>query len=99
MEVSARKLRSRLSEYLRRAQAGEEVVITSRGKPVARLLGLNRSATNAETPFLERLRLASWIRPTQRTDGESVELPESLPLPDGMNLGEAVMADRRDARR
>lgn len=39
MEVSVRDLKDHLSEYLRRVQAGEEIVVTSHGKPVGRLVG------------------------------------------------------------
>ncbi len=42
-------LRANLSEWLDRAREGDEVVITDRGVPVARLLGLTTTAT------LERL--------------------------------------------
>jgi prevent-host-death family protein len=38
--VSVGRLKARLSEYLRRVKAGEEIVVTDRGKPVARLVGL-----------------------------------------------------------
>ncbi|WP_348629130.1 type II toxin-antitoxin system prevent-host-death family antitoxin [Mesorhizobium sp. WSM4308] len=36
--VSITEARARLPELVRRAKAGEEIVITRRGKPVARLL-------------------------------------------------------------
>ena len=36
--VAVRELKARLSEYLAQVKAGEEVVVTERGKPVARLL-------------------------------------------------------------
>jgi len=49
MDVAVSDLRAHLSEWLDRARAGSEVVITDRGMPVARLLGL------AATPTLERL--------------------------------------------
>lgn len=49
MDVAVTDLRAHLSEWLRRAQEGSEVVITDRGVPVARLLGLTTTAT------LERL--------------------------------------------
>jgi prevent-host-death family protein len=49
MDVAVSELRAHLSEYLDRARAGDEVVITDRGVPVARLLGLTATAT------LERL--------------------------------------------
>lgn len=37
-EVSAKGLRSNLREYLDRAEAGEEIVVTRRGKEVARIV-------------------------------------------------------------
>ena len=49
MDVAVSELRAHLSDYLDRARAGDEVVITDRGVPVARLLGLAATAT------LERL--------------------------------------------
>jgi prevent-host-death family protein len=38
MTTSVRELKAGLSRYLKRAAAGEEVVVTSRGHPVARLV-------------------------------------------------------------
>jgi prevent-host-death family protein len=49
MDVGITDLRAHLSEWLERARAGGEVVITDRGVPVARLLGIATTAT------LERL--------------------------------------------
>jgi len=49
MDVAVSELRAHLSNYLDRARAGDEVVITDRGVPVARLLGVTATAT------LERL--------------------------------------------
>jgi len=45
MDVAVSELRAHLSDYLDRARAGDEVVITDRGVPVARLLGLTATAT------------------------------------------------------
>lgn len=39
-EVGVRELHDRLSEYLERVEAGGEVVVTRRGRPIARLSGL-----------------------------------------------------------
>jgi len=39
-EVGVRELHNRLSEYLERVEEGGEVVVTRRGRPVARLSGL-----------------------------------------------------------
>jgi prevent-host-death family protein len=40
MEVSVREFKSHLSNYLARAQGGEELVITSHKHPVARVIGM-----------------------------------------------------------
>jgi prevent-host-death family protein len=40
MDVGVSELRAHLSRWLERARAGDEVVITDRGVPIARLLGL-----------------------------------------------------------
>jgi prevent-host-death family protein len=49
MDVAITELRANLSLWLDQARSGHEVVITDRGVPVARLMGLNTTAT------LERL--------------------------------------------
>jgi prevent-host-death family protein len=49
VDVAVTELRAHLSEWLERARGGTELVITDRGVPVARLLGLTTTAT------LERL--------------------------------------------
>jgi prevent-host-death family protein len=49
MDVAITELRAHLGEWLERVRGGDEVVITDRGVPVARLLGLTTAAT------LERL--------------------------------------------
>jgi prevent-host-death family protein len=65
MDVPVTELRTHLSEWLERVRGGEEVVVTDRGVPVARLLGMSATAT------LQRLaddgvigRVASTRRPT-----------------------------------
>jgi prevent-host-death family protein len=49
MDVAVSDLRAHLSEWLERARQGEELVVTDRGVPVARMLGIAAAAT------LERL--------------------------------------------
>jgi prevent-host-death family protein len=40
MDVGIRELKNRLSEYVSRVEAGDEITVTDRGRPVARLLPL-----------------------------------------------------------
>jgi prevent-host-death family protein len=49
MNVAVSLLRAHLREWVDRAQAGEEILVTDRGIPVARLVGVDT------TPDLERL--------------------------------------------
>lgn len=49
MDVAVTDLRAHLSEWLDRARAGTEVVVTDRGTPVARLVAVDSAAA------LERL--------------------------------------------
>lgn len=41
VEVGVRELKNRLSSYLQRVQAGDDVVVTDRGRPIARLTTLD----------------------------------------------------------
>jgi prevent-host-death family protein len=45
MDVAISDLRAHLSDWLERARQGTEVIITDRGVPIARLLGLGTTAT------------------------------------------------------
>ncbi len=49
MEVGIRELRNNLSKWIGKARRGQDVVITERGKPVARL------TRYGESPALQRL--------------------------------------------
>jgi prevent-host-death family protein len=49
MDVAISELRAHLSDWLARVREGEELVITDRGLPVARVTGIGT------TPLLERL--------------------------------------------
>lgn len=48
VEVSVEEAEARLSELLSRAEAGEEVVILRRGKPVARIVAVEREGDSRE---------------------------------------------------
>ncbi len=61
MKVAVRELKDHLSEYLNRVSAGEELVVTSHGKPIARLAPLMMD--DSEEAAIERLRSQPWVRP------------------------------------
>ncbi|MFN0314853.1 MAG: type II toxin-antitoxin system Phd/YefM family antitoxin [Burkholderiales bacterium] len=77
MEISVRELKSRLSEALRRVAEGEEMIVTSRGKVVARLLPprTKRVSVSAEAEAVARFRNLPWVRPGS---GKKPGLPKPL---------------------
>ena len=61
MQVGIRELKAHLSEYVGKAAAGEHIVVTDRGRPVAQLSGLDNQST------LERGIDEGWITPARRS--------------------------------
>lgn len=55
------KLKSSLSEYLLKVKAGEELIITERGKPIAKIVPINREETDI-SPHLLTLEKAGLVR-------------------------------------
>jgi len=43
IRVGTRELRSKFSEYMRRVKKGETIIVTERGKPVARFMPASQS--------------------------------------------------------
>lgn len=60
-EVGVAQLRRELKDWLDRAQSGDEVVITERGRPVARLSGIDVA------PLLDHLTERGQISGAPRT--------------------------------
>lgn len=60
MDVPITELRARLADWIGHARSGEEVVITDRGVPVARLVSIDSA------PILERLAAEGVIGPADR---------------------------------
>ena len=60
-EVAARELRNNTADVLRQVQAGDEVVITTRGKPVAALVPL----ASKQRRWLPRRELARRLATAQ----------------------------------
>jgi len=89
MDVAVRDLKDRLSEYLRRAQAGEEIVVTSHGRPIVRMTGVAEvPGAETEADVIARLRALPWVRPG---NGERLE-PVANPIPAGPP-GEALLSE------
>jgi prevent-host-death family protein len=61
MQVNVLEAKNRLSQLLRAVQAGEEVVIANRGKPVARLVATQEPAVE-QLPLGNGKRIVEWLR-------------------------------------
>ncbi len=61
MQVNILEAKNKLSQLVRRAQAGEEVVIANRGVPVARLVP-TENAAGPELPLGNGKRIVEWLR-------------------------------------
>ena len=53
MNTSVRELKARLSHYLKLAARGEQVTVTSRGRPIARLMPAAPETANKEPSAAE----------------------------------------------
>ncbi len=97
MKVAVQEIENRFSEYLRRMQGGEEIVVTDGGRPVARLIPaepvLGKSQTGEEAEALLRLDALPWIRPGKggKPQGSKQPIPWK---PDDQLLSEMICEDR-----
>lgn len=70
--------KTQLSKLLQQVEAGDEIVIARHGKPVARLVPLQRTATPRQ---LGSLRGKIWIAPDfDEPDAELIDLMEHGPI-------------------
>jgi prevent-host-death family protein len=72
VRVGVRHLRDHLSRYLEQVAGGGEVVVTDRGRPIARIVPA------AETP-LDRLAAAGLVRPPLRPKPTASEISRVKP--------------------
>jgi prevent-host-death family protein len=83
--VTTTELKAHISEYLRRAQAGERFHVTSRGTEVAEI----------GPPDLERAALLRMVADgLSEWSGEDMVLPEKLIPNEGRMLSDVVLEDR-----
>ena len=95
MKVSVRGLKANLSRYLKDAHAGRDVVVTSRGLPIARLMAVPEDG--AEKPsgeeLLRRLKLLQGVR--LGTGGKPLGAKSPIRIRSGQkSLAEMVLEDR-----
>jgi prevent-host-death family protein len=90
MIVSVRTLKNRLSEYLRRVQLGQPVVVTDHGRPIAELtpLGTRRLSPRQRLQRLVELGEVSEVRGRRLRDIRPIRIR-------GRPLSETILRDRR----
>jgi len=96
MKIAAvSKLKAYLSEYLNQVKAGNEVLITDRGKPVARLVPVSRTRAVGESlARMEKqglIRLGSGKLPKDFWTMPRAEDPKGLVL-------KALLEERKEGR-
>jgi prevent-host-death family protein len=84
MEVGVRELRNNLSRYLARVRDGEEVVVTERGRAIARVLPVNGERA------IDRL-----IREGKVTPAKKPRRPRPTPLETKGTVSDLVADQRR----
>jgi prevent-host-death family protein len=92
MNVPVREFKARLSRYLRAVNAGKDVVITSRGKPVARILPLITAKAQSEPLSREELvERMKALMPEVRIGTGKVPLGSGRPIK--IKRGQKTMAE------
>jgi prevent-host-death family protein len=77
-QVNVYEAKTQLSKLLQQVEAGDEIVIARHGKPIARLVPLQRTATPRQ---LGSLRGKLWIAPDfDEPDAELIDLMEHGPI-------------------
>lgn len=90
METTAgiRELKAKLSAYLRKVRAGESVVVTDRGEPVARLVPVGRDVSETVRELMDA-GLVEW-------DGGSLEALEPVAHPRGRKTVADILLESRE---
>ena len=89
-QVSVRDLKTHLSEWLARAQAGEVVEVTSHRKPIARITAVKQPDSTPANPLQKAIDagIVSW-------NGQKPVFPPPVRLSEGgKSVSEMVLEDR-----
>jgi prevent-host-death family protein len=91
--VSTRVLKDQLSNYLQRAEAGEQIIVLRDGRPVAALVPLSQLQEMDEQGRLAELASRGLLTLPKRTDQAAFQGPA---VPNrGKLASEMVLEDRR----
>jgi prevent-host-death family protein len=93
ISAGIKEVKDNLSRYLSSVKTGEVVVITERGKPIARIVKENQGRKSIHEALEPLIREGLIALPTARLKKESVSSPhETIP---GKPVSDMVIEDRR----
>ena len=91
VKVGVRELRENLKAWLDRVKSGDELVVTERGRPVARITAVERRSR------LEELIAEGRVTPP-RAPKTPVDRSRLVRMPPGTTLSDVVIEERRRSR-
>ena len=89
VKVGIRELRENLSSYLERVKNGDELLVTERGAPIARIV-----QPESDEEHIARLIRQGTITPARRPK-QPIDISKLPKLPPGPKLSDIVIAMRR----
>ena len=93
-ETGIRELKAHLSQYLKNVGNGDEIIITDRGKPVARLSSVKLNSENNKVyELLSSMAKKGLIKVPEKWGKPA--LPPKRMVITGSTISEAVIEDRR----
>jgi prevent-host-death family protein len=87
--IGLREVKANLSRLIKEVKEGAEIILTERGKPVARLIPSGQDSLSLEQR-LAQLERSGWIEPLK---SKKRKLPPPLPLP-GKKVQEFLQEER-----
>ncbi|MBI2373091.1 MAG: type II toxin-antitoxin system prevent-host-death family antitoxin [Deltaproteobacteria bacterium] len=95
LTVGVRELKARLSHYLEAVSAGEEVEVQSRGKTVARLVGVSETFDPSDEEVFAALVAEGLVEPPSVAKGAKARSKSALVSSRGRAPSELVREQRR----
>ncbi|MBW2610400.1 MAG: type II toxin-antitoxin system Phd/YefM family antitoxin [Deltaproteobacteria bacterium] len=91
IKAGIKEIKNNLSRYLARVKIGEEVIITDRGKPVARIVQESQRNRDIHTALLPLIQKGLIVLPSRRLEKDHLT-PIKVK---GKQISEMVIEDRR----
>lgn len=91
MDISSRDFEAQPNLFLRRAEAGETIVVTDQGRAIAELRPAQPSTTTEEAALLGLMRAGIVTPPQSFRKGHSASLKLA-----GTSIAQTIVDDRKD---